>query len=173
MRPTCRTRSASCWTTSSSSPTGWRGRSCSHARTGSTSPPPGRWAKTCASRGAAATPASRSARATWTTSSASFTSRTSSAASAPSPRPGRRRGGPLTTFQEVARETAFVPETLELARLLKRMRTERFHLAAVIDEYGGVSGVVTLEDVIEEIVGQISDEFDVDKPEILKVDEGI
>jgi CBS domain containing-hemolysin-like protein len=73
----------------------------------------------------------------------------------------------------VAREIAFVPETLELDRLLKRMRTERFHLAAVIDEYGGVSGVVTLEDVIEEIVGQISDEFDVDKPEILKVDEGI
>jgi CBS domain containing-hemolysin-like protein len=83
-----------------------------------------------------------------------------------------RRERPLTSFQEVAREIAFVPETLELDRLLKRMRTERFHLAAVIDEYGGVSGVVTLEDVIEEIVGQISDEFDVDKPEILKVDEG-
>jgi CBS domain containing-hemolysin-like protein len=83
-----------------------------------------------------------------------------------------RRERPLTSFQEVAREIAFVPETLELDRLLKRMRTERFHLAAVIDEYGGVSGVVTLEDVIEEIVGQISDEFDVDKPEIRKLDEG-
>jgi CBS domain containing-hemolysin-like protein len=84
-----------------------------------------------------------------------------------------RRERPITSFQEVAREIAFVPETLELDRLLKRMRTERFHLAAVIDEYGGVSGVVTLEDVIEEIVGQISDEFDVDKPEIQKMDEGI
>jgi CBS domain containing-hemolysin-like protein len=84
-----------------------------------------------------------------------------------------RRERPITSFQEVAREIAFVPETLELDRLLKRMRTERFHLAAVIDEYGGVSGVVTLEDVIEEIVGQISDEFDVDQPEILKVDEGV
>lgn len=84
-----------------------------------------------------------------------------------------RRERPLTSFQEVAREIAFVPETLELDRLLKRMRTERFHLAAVIDEYGGVSGVVTLEDVIEEIVGQISDEFDVDKPEILKIEDGI
>lgn len=84
-----------------------------------------------------------------------------------------RRERPITSFQEVAREIAFVPETLELDRLLKRMRTERFHLAAVIDEYGGVSGVVTLEDVIEEIVGQISDEFDVEKPEILKVDEGV
>lgn len=84
-----------------------------------------------------------------------------------------RRERPITSFQEVAREIAFVPETLELDRLLKRMRTERFHLAAVIDEYGGVSGVVTLEDVIEEIVGQISDEFDVEKPEIEKVDEGV
>jgi CBS domain containing-hemolysin-like protein len=84
-----------------------------------------------------------------------------------------RRERPITSFQEVAREIAFVPETLELDRLLKRMRTERFHLAAVIDEYGGVSGVVTLEDVIEEIVGQISDEFDVDTPELLKVDEGV
>jgi CBS domain containing-hemolysin-like protein len=84
-----------------------------------------------------------------------------------------RRERPITSFQEVAREIAFVPETLELDRLLKRMRTERFHLAAVIDEYGGVSGVVTLEDVIEEIVGQISDEFDVDQPEIRKMDEGV
>ena len=83
------------------------------------------------------------------------------------------RERPLTSLTEVAREIAFVPETLELDRLLKRMRTERFHLAAVLDEYGGVSGVVTLEDVIEEIVGQISDEFDVDKPEIRKLDEGV
>jgi CBS domain containing-hemolysin-like protein len=77
-----------------------------------------------------------------------------------------RRERPLTSLQEVAREIAFVPETLELDRLLKRMRAERFHLAAVIDEYGGVSGIVTLEDVIEELVGQIHDEFDVEKPEL-------
>jgi CBS domain containing-hemolysin-like protein len=79
----------------------------------------------------------------------------------------------LRSLQEVAREIAFVPETLELDRLLKRMRTERFHLAAVIDEYGGVSGVVTLEDVIEEIVGSIQDEFDVDKPEIQELGNGV
>jgi CBS domain containing-hemolysin-like protein len=83
-----------------------------------------------------------------------------------------RRERPVTSLQEVAREIAFVPETLELDRLLKRMRTERFHLAAVIDEYGGVSGLVTLEEVIEEIVGQISDEFDVDKAELLKLEDG-
>ena len=79
----------------------------------------------------------------------------------------------LRSLKEVAREISFVPGTLELDRLLKRMRTERFHLAAVIDEYGGVSGIVTLEDVIEEIVGSIQDEFDVEKPEIQKLEDGV
>jgi CBS domain containing-hemolysin-like protein len=83
------------------------------------------------------------------------------------------RERPLTALTEVAREIAFVPETLELDRLLKRMRTERFHLAAVIDEYGGVSGIVTLEDVIEEIVGSIQDEFDVERPELVEKGEGV
>jgi CBS domain containing-hemolysin-like protein len=72
-----------------------------------------------------------------------------------------RRERPITSIQEVARKIAFVPETLGLDRLLKRMRSERIHVAAVIDEYGGISGIVTLENVIEEIVGQIQDEFDV------------
>ncbi len=84
-----------------------------------------------------------------------------------------RRDRPLGSLAEVARDIAFVPETLELDRLLKRMRTERFHMAAVIDEYGGVSGVVTLEDVIEEIVGSIQDEFDVENPEIRSSGEGV
>ncbi len=84
-----------------------------------------------------------------------------------------RRERPLTSLTEVARPIAFVPETLQLDRLLKRMRTERFHLAAVIDEYGGVSGIVTLEHVIEEIVGSIQDEFDVEKPELLARGEGV
>jgi CBS domain containing-hemolysin-like protein len=84
-----------------------------------------------------------------------------------------RRERPVTSLQEVAREIAFVPETLTLDRLLKRMRTERFHLAAVLDEYGGVSGIVTLEGVIEEIVGQIQDEFDVEDPELLPSGEGV
>ncbi|HVT58090.1 MAG TPA: hemolysin family protein [Thermoanaerobaculia bacterium] len=83
-----------------------------------------------------------------------------------------RRERPVADLREVVREIAFVPETLELDRLLKRMRSERFHLAAVIDEYGGVSGVVTMEDVIEEIVGQIHDEFDTEKPEISRAPDG-
>ena len=84
-----------------------------------------------------------------------------------------RRDRPLNSLKEVARDIAFVPETLELDRLLKRMRTERFHLAAVIDEYGGVSGVVTLEDVIEEIVGPIQDEFDIENPELQEQGDGV
>jgi CBS domain containing-hemolysin-like protein len=76
-------------------------------------------------------------------------------------------------LREIARDIALVPETLELDRLLKRMRTERFHLAAVLDEYGGVSGIVTLENVLEEIVGTIQDEFDVEKPELLERGEGV
>jgi CBS domain containing-hemolysin-like protein len=83
-----------------------------------------------------------------------------------------RQERPPDSLQEVAREIALVPETLELDRLLKRMRAEHFHLAAVLDEYGGVSGVVTLEDVIEEIVGQIEDEFDVEKPELQRNPDG-
>jgi magnesium and cobalt exporter, CNNM family len=73
----------------------------------------------------------------------------------------------------VARDIALVPETLTLDRLLQRMRTERFHMAAIIDEYGGVSGIVTLEGVIEEIVGSIQDEFDVEAPELTARGEGV
>jgi CBS domain containing-hemolysin-like protein len=62
---------------------------------------------------------------------------------------------------------------LELDRLLRRMRNERFHVAAVIDEYGGVSGIVTLENVIEVIVGPIQDEFDVEKPKVVDRGNGV
>jgi CBS domain containing-hemolysin-like protein len=73
-----------------------------------------------------------------------------------------------SSLREVAREIKFVPETLSLDRLLKRMRAERVHLTAVLDEYGGVAGIVTLENVIEEIVGPIQDEFDAEKPELVR-----
>lgn len=77
-----------------------------------------------------------------------------------------RADRPIAKIQDIARPIVFVPETLELDRLLKRMRGEKFHLAAVMDEYGGVSGVVTLENVIEEIVGEIQDEFDREPAEL-------
>lgn len=79
----------------------------------------------------------------------------------------------LESFTDVKREIHFVPESLNLDRLLRRMRRDREHMVAVLDEYGGVSGIVTLEDVIEEIVGQIQDEFDQEKPEIVQEKESV
>ncbi len=76
-------------------------------------------------------------------------------------------------LRTVARPLKFVPESTALDRLLARMRAERLHLVAVLDEYGGVSGIVTLENVIEEIVGPIQDEFDAEKPELVDKGEGV
>jgi CBS domain containing-hemolysin-like protein len=76
-------------------------------------------------------------------------------------------------LEEIRREIFFIPETLSLERLLRRMRSEHLHMAAVLDEYGGVSGIVTLENVIEEIVGEIQDEFDAERPELVKVGDGV
>ena len=74
---------------------------------------------------------------------------------------------PPKSLTEVRRAISFIPETLPADRMLRRMRAERVHMAAVLDEYGGVNGIVTLENVIEEIVGEIQDEFDFEKPEIV------
>jgi magnesium and cobalt exporter, CNNM family len=65
---------------------------------------------------------------------------------------------------ELLRPARFVPETKKVAELLREMQTEQFHIAIVVDEYGGTAGLVTLEDVIEELVGEIQDEFDVEEP---------
>jgi len=58
----------------------------------------------------------------------------------------------------------FIPETLKISNLLREMQRKRVHMALVIDEYGGVSGIVTMEDLLEEIVGEIRDEYDVESP---------
>lgn len=79
-----------------------------------------------------------------------------------------RSSEPPDDLRAVSREIAFVPETMPLDRLLRRMRTEKAHMAAILDEYGGISGIVTLENVIEEIVGQIQDEFDMEIPKLIK-----
>jgi CBS domain containing-hemolysin-like protein len=84
-----------------------------------------------------------------------------------------RNGQPPAALSAVARPISFIPETLTLDRLLRRMRAERLHMAAVLDEYGGVAGLVTLENVIEEIVGPIQDEFDAERPEIVPQADGV
>src|SRR6202047_3001518 len=65
-------------------------------------------------------------------------------------------------IREFMRPVVFVPESKRLNVLLKEFRGNRNHMALVVDEYGGVSGLVTIEDVIEQIVGEIDDEFDVE-----------
>ena len=64
-----------------------------------------------------------------------------------------------------------MPENKKLDDLLKEFQQKKIHLAVVVDEYGGTSGVITLEDVIEEIVGDISDEFDDDELVFSKLDD--
>jgi len=74
-------------------------------------------------------------------------------------------------WQNLLREAYFVPENKKLDDLLDDFRSRKNHLAIVVDEYGGTSGLVTLEDVIEEIVGDINDEFDDDDLQYSKIDE--
>jgi len=76
-----------------------------------------------------------------------------------------------TDWQHLIRPAMFVSETMKIDDLLGDFRTKKMHLAVVVDEYGGVSGVVTLEDVMEEIVGEINDEFDTEKKMFTQLDE--
>ncbi|MFQ5654046.1 MAG: hemolysin family protein [Planctomycetota bacterium] len=63
-------------------------------------------------------------------------------------------------LQRIVRKIYFVPESKKIRELLGEFRTERFHIAVVLDEYGGTSGLITIEDIIEEIIGEIEDEYD-------------
>ena len=73
---------------------------------------------------------------------------------------------------EVARKVVFAPESLAVEDLLQQMQSNATHIAIVIDEYGGVAGLVTLEDVIEELVGEIADEYDDDEEELVELEDG-
>ena len=74
--------------------------------------------------------------------------------------------------RELLRKPIFVPETIRTAELLENMRREHIHIAVIVDEYGGVAGIVTMEDILEQIVGEIQDEYDEESPEIQKLDDG-
>ena len=75
----------------------------------------------------------------------------------------------VATAKEVSRPPLFVPESKTLEELLGDFQEQRVHLAVVVDEYGGVSGIVTIEDLLEEIVGEIQDEFDSEDPVIRSI----
>ncbi|WP_455381333.1 hemolysin family protein [Salinispira pacifica] len=76
-------------------------------------------------------------------------------------------------IENIIRKPFFVPESKKLDSLLREMKRRRVHIAVAVDEYGGVSGIVCMEDIIEEIVGDIQDEFDNEKEEVLEIGEGI
>jgi CBS domain containing-hemolysin-like protein len=83
------------------------------------------------------------------------------------------RGGKAShPVREVMREAVFVPESKEVSALLRDMQEKKFHMTIVVDEYGGTAGLVTLEDLLEELVGDIVDEFDEDEPPVERHDDG-
>ncbi|ROT27144.1 HlyC/CorC family transporter [Micromonospora sp. HM5-17] len=73
---------------------------------------------------------------------------------------------------EVMRTATFVPESKPVDDLLSEMQAARTHMVIVVDEYGGTGGLVTIEDILEEIVGEITDEYDVERPPVERLDDG-
>ena len=79
---------------------------------------------------------------------------------------GRKR----TSMRDLLRPAYFVPDTKKADALLTEMQVQRIHLAVVVDEYGGMAGLVTLEDIIEEIIGEIQDEYDSSEEDLVQMD---
>ena len=75
-------------------------------------------------------------------------------------------------WQSLIRPAYFVPETKKIDDLLEEFRTNKIHMAIVVDEFGGTSGLVTMEDILEEIVGEISDEYDEDEKQYIRLADG-
>lgn len=72
-------------------------------------------------------------------------------------------------LKNLVREPLFVPDSMPLPRLLKKFRRGKNHLAVVLDEYGGTAGIITLEDILEELVGEIQDEYDTEAAPVVKL----
>jgi CBS domain containing-hemolysin-like protein len=79
--------------------------------------------------------------------------------------------GEQVPVASVMRPASFVPESKHVDDLLREMQAARTHIAIVVDEYGGTAGLVTIEDILEEIVGEITDEYDVERPPVERLDE--
>ncbi len=79
----------------------------------------------------------------------------------------------LIALQDIIRPAYFVSDTKQIGNLLKEMQRNKVHMAIVVDEYGGVEGLVTIEDIIEEIVGEIQDEYDVEMQEVQNEKSGV
>jgi CBS domain containing-hemolysin-like protein len=82
------------------------------------------------------------------------------------------RNRELIIMEDLMRQAYFVPETKKISELLEEFRKGRMHLAIVVDEYGVTAGLVTIEDLIEEITGEILDEYDVEQETIVKLSDG-
>ncbi|MFC4555210.1 hemolysin family protein [Georgenia faecalis] len=78
-----------------------------------------------------------------------------------------------TDVASVMRAAVFVPETRRVDDLLREMQAESFHIAMVVDEYGGIAGLVTIEDLLEELVGEMTDEHDRAEPEVEHLEDGV
>jgi putative hemolysin len=82
-----------------------------------------------------------------------------------------RAGGTKPGLRKLLRAPLFVPESMSIDDLLHKLQGRKVHLAIVLDEYGGTAGLVTIEDLIEQIVGEIQDEYDVEEPLLVRVSE--
>ena len=83
-----------------------------------------------------------------------------------------REGHGQRPVRDFVRPAHFVPETKRVSRLMREMQDRKFHQAIAVDEYGGTAGLVTLEDLIEELVGEIVDEYDVEEPPVQTLADG-
>jgi CBS domain containing-hemolysin-like protein len=81
----------------------------------------------------------------------------------------RHNGDPDVTLRAIAREPYFIPETKRVDELFTELRAQKTHIAVVVDEYGGTAGIVTTEDILEEIVGEIEDEYDTAEPTVERI----